>query len=182
MAMSFAQSLGASGPGRAFKRGVGRGLGFDYHHGKNMGWMKGKGGYFGAGKAAFAMRALGPAMVGMGIYKGYQEGGIVGAAKGGATELAFWGAFEAGASVLTNPLTIAAAGGIAAGYGYYKFGQASREHRKRLRNVEMGSDLVDRFGTMTTMRQRSLSAIQNSHINGRLALGNEAAIMSTYLR
>lgn len=185
MAMSFAQSLQASGPGRAFKRGIGRGLGFEYEHGVNKGWMGrglekgGKTGMFAHGKMAFAFRALGPAMVAHSIYKGYQEGGILGAAKSGATELAFWGAFEVGASIITNPVTIAGAGIAAAGYGYYKAGEASRKHRKRLRNVEMGSDLVDRFGTMTTMRQRSLAAIQNTHINGRGALGSEAAILSS---
>jgi hypothetical protein len=179
-----ASAFAASGPGRAFKRGMGRALGFEYQHGKSMGFMgRGmKGSYFGAGKLAFGLRALGPAFLGMGIYRGYQEGGILGAAKEGALEMALWGAVEAGASVLTNPVVLAAAGITAAGVGYYKLGEASRKHRKRLRNVEMGSDLVDRFGTLTTMRQRSLAAIQRTHVSGRLALGNEALLLSQHMR
>jgi hypothetical protein len=185
--MGFAASLTktlASGPGRTFKRGMGRAIGFEYKAGRNMGFMGRKmpGGMFGAGKFAFGLRALGPAFVGMSIYSGFQEGGILGAAKEGATEIAMFGAFEMGASMVTNPLTIAAAGAVAGGYGYYKLGQASRKHRKRLRSLEMGSDLVDNFGTMSTMRQRSLSAMQNTHMNGRLALGNEALLFSSYRR
>ncbi|RKZ06471.1 hypothetical protein DRQ25_13835 [Candidatus Fermentibacteria bacterium] len=178
------RALNASGPGRAFGQGVGRTLGFDYHKGQNMGFMgrKIKPGMPGAGKMAFAMRALGPAFLGMSMYKGYQEGGVLGAAKEGAMEMAMWGAFEAGASVLTNPVMIAAAGAVAAGAGYYAVGQASRKHRKRVRSLEMGGDLVDRFGTMTTMRQRSLSAIQRTHMNSRLALGNEALLLSQHAR
>jgi hypothetical protein len=177
-------TLPQRGPGKAFFQGAGRALGFEYQHGKNMGFLGRKmpGGMFGAGKMAFAFRALGPAMLGVGLYKGYQQGGILGAAKEGATEMAMWGAFEAGASILTNPFVLAGAGAIVGGYGFYKLGQASRKHRKRLRDVEMGSDLVDRFGTMTTMRQRSLAAIQKTHINGRLALGNEALLLTSMYR
>ena len=176
--------LPQKGPGRAFIQGAGRSLGFEYQHGKNMGFMGRKmpGGMFGAGKLAFGFRALGPLMLATGISRGWQEGGVLGAAKEGGKEMAMWGAFEAGASVLTNPVAIAGAGMVAGAYGYYKLGEASRKHRKRLRAVEMGSDLVDRFGTMTTMRQRSLSAIQKSHVNGRLALGNEALLLSSSYR
>jgi len=185
MGMSFAQSLNASEPGRAFKRGIGRAFGFEYAHGQNMGWLGSKmpGGRFGAGIGGFAFRALGPAMVGMGMYQGYKEGGVLGAAKSLSFDLSAWGAFEAGATLLLSPGMFAAST-IATGiYGGYKFGEAAQKHRKRLRNLEMGSDLVDRFGTLTTMRQRSLAAIQRTHVNGRTALGNEATLLSNmYLR
>lgn len=177
------QALGSK-TGQAFSRGVGRLFGFEYAHGKSMGFLgrKMSGGMFGAGVAGFGMRALGPLFLGMSIRHGYQQGGVLGAAKEGIKEMALWGAFEAGAAFLTNPITIGIAGTFAAGYGYYKLGETSRKHRKRLRNLEMGSDLVDRFGTMTTMRQRSLAAIQRTHVNGRLALGNESLLLSQAYR
>jgi len=182
--LKAATSFGKTVGGSAFGRGMGRAVGFEYKAGKSMGFLGRKmpGGMFGAGKFRFGMRLLGPAFLGANIYSGFQEGGVLGAAKEGATELGFWGAFEAGSAILTNPITIAGAGMAAAGYGYYKLGEASRKHRKRLRSLEMGSDLVDRFGTMTTMRQRSLSAMQKSHINGRLAMGNEALLLSGMYR
>jgi hypothetical protein len=183
-AKSVGAAFNASGPGKAFGQGVGRTLGFEYHKGKNMGFMghNMEKGMFGAGKLAFGMRALIPAMAAMSVYKGYQEGGILGAAKEGAIEMATWGAFEAGAAVIGNPAMIAGSAAIAAGVGYYHLGEASRKHRKRLRGLEMGGNLVDSFGTMNTMRQRSLAAIQNTHVNGRLALGNEALLLSQPMR
>lgn len=170
--------------GQAFSRGVGRLLGFEYQHGKSMGFLGRKmpGGMFGAGRLAFGMRALGPLFLGMSVRSGYQQGGVLGAAKEGIKEMALWGAFEAGAGILTNPITLGITGIFAAGYGYYKLGETSRKHRKRLRNLEMGADLVDRFGTMTTMRQRSLAAIQRTHLNGRVSIGNEALLLSASLR
>lgn len=174
----------SKGPGGAFFRGVGRSFGFDYEAGRSLGWMgrRAAGGVFGAGAGAFAFRAFGPVMLASSVSRGWQEGGVLGAAKKGAEEMAWWGAFEAGSSILTNPFVLGGAGGLAAGYGYYKLGEASRKHRKRLRTLEMGSDLVDRFGTLTTMRQRSLAAIQKTHVNGRLALGNESALLAASYR
>ena len=171
--------------GKAFVSGAGRSLGFEYIGGKNMGWMGRKmaGGVFSGGVGGFLGRAAGPAFTGYSMYSGYKEGGVLGAAKEGVKSVLSWGAFEFGASMVSSSALFAGAGLVAGGYGYYKLGEASRKHRKRLRAVEMGSDLVDRFGTMTTMRQRSLAAIQKSHINGRTALGSEATILSdVYLR
>lgn len=48
------------------------------------------------------------------------------------------------------------------------------ERGRRLREMEMGGNFHDPFGTAYTMRQRSLQGIQKSHINARNALGNEA--------
>ena len=48
------------------------------------------------------------------------------------------------------------------------------ERGRRLREMEMGGNFSDPFGTAYTMRQRSLQGIQRSHINARNALGNEA--------
>jgi len=175
-------------PGQAFKSGMGQAFGYhgqDGFLGRKAGWLKG-------GKLGLAGRIAGPAFTAFAIYSGYKEGGVFGAAKGAASSALSWGAFEMGAALspgitragvmaakIALPVGIAAA----AGYGYYKTGEEGIKHRKRLRGLEMGADLVDRFGTMTTMRQRSLAAIQNSHTNGRMALGSEALLLSgQYLR
>jgi hypothetical protein len=48
------------------------------------------------------------------------------------------------------------------------------DHMHSLAKLEMGRPVVDEFGTVATMRQRSVMAIQNSKINGRSGIGNEA--------
>jgi len=75
----------------------------------------------------------------------------------------------------------ALAGGVAAMMGatmlYDTVASAPRkmiERGRRLREMEMGGNFHDPFGTAYTMRQRSMQGIQKSHINARNALGNEA--------
>jgi hypothetical protein len=52
-----------------------------------------------------------------------------------------------------------------------------REHAIKHATLEMGAPAQDPFGTISTMRQRSIMAIQNSRVNGRTALGNEAMLL-----
>jgi hypothetical protein len=133
---------------------------------------------FGAGAAlGTALRALGPVMVGYAMYTGYQKEGTWGAIKGGVEELAIWGALEAGMYMLGGPVIAGAAGITAAGVGYYAYGTAAQAHKKRMRNVEMGGQLFDPYGMNATTRQRSLQALHNSHINGRMAIGSEAVLL-----
>jgi hypothetical protein len=42
------------------------------------------------------------------------------------------------------------------------------------RDLELGGPVMDQFGTLATMRQRSVAAIQNSKLNARSVLSNEA--------
>jgi len=110
--------------------------------------------------------------------EGYREDGIVGAAK----SVAIGGAIQIGMDYAMSTLALGAAFDVAAplaaiGYGAYRVGKASIARGKRYRNLEMGTPFVDTFGTAATIRQRSLQAIQNSHIGGRMALGNEGALM-----
>ena len=134
-------------------------------------------------------RLLGPAMTLYGAYQGYKKEGAWGAVKGGAKELASSYVFGAAMKVVGGPLKYAGAAiagaalGITAGAGLATgrpFGMWARpfvaDHMRRLAQVEMGRPVIDQFGTLATMRQRSLAAIQNSKINGRSALGNEAAL------
>lgn len=148
-------------------------------------------------------RVIGPAFLAYNMYTGYKEDGIRGALKEGVSTLAT--SYVMGA--LNKPMQRAAmviASGFAA-YGswqYTRFGltpgsvnqagaglfaKAVRplvaEHMRRKAEVEMGAPIIDQYGTLATMRQRSLAAIQNSKINGRSALGNEAALhYSPYYR
>jgi len=116
------------------------------------------------------------------MYMGYQEGGIGGAIDAGIESAKIAVAWEIGAAALGSaalPLAIGAAAVGGAAYGYYQFGEKAQKYGRKMRKLEMGGEVTDRFGTMSTLRQRSLSALNNTHVNGRMALGNEAAIMHT---
>lgn len=116
---------------------------------------------------------FGPAFVAMDMYKGYRENGITGALVGGAKgvlEMGMWELVDIGSLLPAAPIAATAM----IGYGV---GEAAIAHQKKLRRLEMGMPQIDRFGTIATSRQRSLQALQKTHINGRLALGNEALLM-----
>lgn len=149
-------------------------------------------------KLGAAGKWLGRGFVAYSVYSGYKEGGAWGAVKGGATHMATTYAFGIAQKALgigsSWPMMGMLAGvGVGAGLTYYgATGIAPwqalarplvREHMKKYNNVEMGRPIVDQFGSLATMRQRSLMAIQNSKINGRSALGNEATLQySPYFR
>jgi len=125
----------------------------------------------------FAMKAFPLAMTGMFAYQGYKEGGITGAVGGVAESIAYSAAFHYMGATLSNPLTWIVAGGAAVGVGAYAAGEKAQAYRRGMKTLEMGANVVDPFGTAATLRQRSLMALQNSKINGRMGLGNEALIM-----
>lgn len=149
-------------------------------------------------------RGIGLAFTGIAAYEGYKKEGAWGAVKGiggsivenyifgQAMHLA--GGFLKGAMAKVVLPTVAAGLGAAAIYASntgQAFSQAFRplargalhEHMRKHAKLEMGTPVVDDFGTVATMRQRSLQAIQESKINGRSALGNEALLMySPYFR
>lgn len=130
------------------------------------------------GKLGIAGRLLPVAFTAHAIYEGYQEGGTLGAVKGGAGAAIEWFAFSAAMKFLPG---LATATGVLApaaliGAGTYMFGEGARQYRKQLRKVELGGGNIDPFNTGATMRQRSAMALQNSHINGRSALGAEGSL------
>ena len=184
-------SFAASAPGRSFTQGIGETLGWHYEKGVSKGFLgrKAKGGIFAGGKG-IAGKSLGllgragfPLFAAFSAYSGYKEGGVLGAARNVAVDALSWGAMRAGFTMLTNPVVLGAAAIAGAGYGVYRLGEAARKHERGVRRLELGADVVDRFGTLSTMRQRSLQAIQNSHLSGRSALGNEALLLSVpYMR
>jgi hypothetical protein len=118
-------------------------------------------------------------------YMGYQEGGIPGAVRGIGESIAYSAAFRYAGSLLGGPVLPIAAGVAAVGFGTYALGEAGREHAKQLRELEMvGGNVMDALGSAgaATMRQRAIGALNNTHLNGRMAMGNEALMMHTPFR
>lgn len=132
--------------------------------------LKGSLGKF-AGKAIFpAMFAYQMATQGVGaaVRDNVVSGAVFGAARWGITKLGMG---------LFNPVTLGVAalvGGVAGGREALI---AGRKYRNAVRETSFGTAANDSFGTMATMRQASLQAIQSSRLNGRSALGGEASLM-----
>lgn len=84
----------------------------------------------------------------------------------GRTAISMGGALAIGGLIGAAPI-----------YASYKALSMGRDKMKAARRLEMGTPIVDVFGTQATMRQRSLQAIQRSAISGRSALGMEAQLM-----
>lgn len=135
------------------------------------------------------LRFVGPAFLAYSAYSGFREGGLWGATKNVARETATTYAIGAGLSALGITLggiaaTTFAGVGIAAGIGYgagLRPRHLSRpwvdEYSKKQDRLEIATPIMDEYGTVATMRQRSIRAIQNSRLNGRTALGNEGMLM-----
>jgi hypothetical protein len=124
-----------------------------------------------AGKAIFpAMFAYQAATEGVGaaVRDNVVSGAIFGAARWGLTRLGMG---------LFNPFTIGAAALVGGVVGGRQALIAGRDYNASLRNASFGTAFNDSNGTAATMRQASLQAIQGSKINGRNALGGEAALM-----
>jgi len=138
---------------------------------------------------------LGKAFIGYSAYEGYQKGGISGAIGGAAEFMVHNYAFGAAVKGITQlsggvlsgtGLGVLAIAGAAYSAANFASGGANpfefmarpwvRDHMKKHAGVEMTRPVVDPFGTAATMRQRSVTAMQNSRINGRSAIGNEAAL------
>jgi hypothetical protein len=131
-------------------------------------------------------QVMGPAIVGIfgGAAKGWAFGvGAAGAEAGflaAGTAGLLAGAGGAALAVLTNPVTLAIAAGA---YGYHKASEYIQHtdraiaRHKQVRGLELGGPIQDQFGTISTLRQRSLQALQNTHVNGRMAFGQEASLL-----
>ena len=133
---------------------------------------------------------LGPAVIGAakGVWSGATAGWAFGAGLAGAEAgiLAtgsaglLMGAGGAAVAALLNPVTLAIAAGV---YGYNKASEYIQHtdkaiaRHKQVRGLELGGPIQDQFGTISTLRQRSLQALQNTHVNGRMAFGQEAALL-----
>jgi len=115
------------------------------------------------------------------VYEAYNQNDPIGAAQGIAGGL---GSYALTAYFL-GPQALALAPLIAA-KEMYSLGETGRKHLKRLRKTELyGSpELLRSIHSpgAATMRQRSLLALQNTHINARMGLGGEAMMIHTPFR
>lgn len=122
------------------------------------------------------------------MYEGYKKGGVSGAIGAGVHQAVEGYVIDAVLAATGAGKVIAAGLGAAAIAGTVSYATGGtnpleflarpmvKDQMKRHSQLEMGRPSVDQFGTLATMRQRSLAAIQNSRINGRSALGNEGLI------
>lgn len=116
-------------------------------------------------------------------YQAYQEEGAWGAVKSIGTDLAK--SYIYGAVLGSAALPVMLATGLGAGVyaGASAIRDSVNDYQRKHARLELGSPVYDPFGNVGTMRQRSVNAIQNSRLNGRTALGNEAGLMySPYFR
>jgi hypothetical protein len=157
-------------------------------HAEGMDWVKWN---FGIQKNAKGVgRLLGPAITAYSAYQGYKQGGVAGAVVEGGKTVAESYVFGAVMKAIGGFGTIAS--GAAFGLGVMGAASAAttggnpimawsrpwvRQHTRNLNRLELGVPITDQFGTIATSRQRAIQAIQSSRINGRSALGNEAALM-----
>jgi hypothetical protein len=120
-------------------------------------------------------------------FTGYQEGGIWGASKNVASSAAMMYGFRAAfpligiAAKIAAPAALVAGGAFAmnaASQGISPLQMAARpftnEYLRKRAKLEMGSPIQDPYGTVSTMRKRSLMAMRESKITARGALGMEA--------
>jgi hypothetical protein len=140
-------------------------------------------------------RALGAGVTAYAAYEGYKKEGAWGAVKGAGTAIGeqYLLGRAIGGVLGSAAIPIAAGGALAYG-GLTALGQGlsdplafsslrghlrerTYEYRKKNAELDLGSPSVDPFGNSATMRQRSVNAIQNSRLNGRSALSNEATIL-----
>lgn len=142
----------------------------------------GKGFLSKAGSLAFKSIPL--AFTAYSMYEGYKQEGVWGATKGMVESAAYSAAFHYVGAAIGGTAMMATgilAAGAAAGYAGYTLGEAGRAHAKGLRQLEMGQQdqIQAALGSAgaATMRQRSLMALNNTHLNGRMALGSEGFLM-----
>jgi hypothetical protein len=96
------------------------------------------------------------------------------------TNIAFNAIPHMAAAVLGTMAVGVATGLATVGAAGYALGEAGIAHRKRLRATEFATtgavDALSSVGAATN-RQRAVMALNNTHLNGRMAMGNEGFLM-----
>ena len=155
---------------KAISRGFNESIGFDYTNGV-------KGNFLGSMGAGLSL-----AFTGYSFYSGYQENGILGGvsetAKGIGYNIAFSQAMGLGKIALAVAPTAA---GLAGMHYLGKAGENKRRNIQRLEFSAAGQNIIMNSGAVTA-RQRAINALNDSRINARAALGNEAALLHTRYR
>lgn len=168
---SVYKSPGLRKAGRGVQ-GAARQYGSSAMHGRGMRFVK-EGYGFGKGMSMFG-RAVGFGFLGLEAYMGYQREGVWGAAKGAATGAAYSYAFGAVLGAAAGPVAL---GALAVGGGMYAnkmMAEKGASYMKGQSKLEFGSSVSDQFGTVSTMRRRSVMALNSSRIGGGMGMGNEA--------
>ena len=166
------RKFGNTSIGRPFKQGF-EDLG--YHPGLLKELKEAKG-FMGKGSKLLGP-GIGLAFTAVSAYQGYKEGGIFGAAKEVGIQYGYNVAFRAAMNAFGGATSLPIATGLAVAYGTYKFGQNAGRYGRKSENLSFNKGFIDEFGTAATMRQRSLQAIQNSHVNSRSLLGGEGEVI-----
>lgn len=164
--MEWTKQLWGIGQKGGFARWGGRAfLGFAAFSGYQEARAQGKSGAWGATKGIASTTAsnyvIGAGMRALGLSS--TAGTIAGGVAIGA-------ALQVGA--LTHMAQVSQGGGL----GHLLARPAVYQHMRQHAMLEMGRPAIDMYGTAATMRQRSLAAIQDSKLNGRVAIGNEATL------
>jgi len=196
----FNARLEGSAMGRALKMGTMESFGWHFAGTESQGFlglrgelgsvkgMKGVAGNIRKGGLGLVGRTLGKSLgllsTAYFAYEGYQQEGVWGAAKGVGESIAYSAAFNyvvgaAGGTALAFAAPVAGIAALAG--GAYMLGEAGIKHKKGLRDLEMGGgdqmmQAVTSAGAATA-RQRAVMALNNTHVNGRMALGNEGFLM-----
>jgi hypothetical protein len=183
---------------RSVKQGVAETFGWSYKKGVSQGFLGIKGARA-AQKVAIAAGKRAPGIAGtvfghtfgagvgaFFIYNAYRREGLGGAVKEAATFSAINAGLSFAGGVLTNPFVLAGAAVAATGYAGYQLGEFSRQKHKQMRELELGGGAVagainNSIG-IATARQRSMMALQNTHLNYRSAIGNEAVLYHIPMR
>lgn len=172
--------LGRSTMGQWIKRGALESVGFVFEKQAdkmvNKGFLGGLNGNMGARISG----GMGLGFTALSVYQGYQENGIGGAVEGAATGVLGSLAGNVLMSQLPNPVTWGLAAVAAAGYGGFRFGQAATQYRKDLRKTELVTrNSYNAINAASTDRARALQALNNSSMNARMSIGNEAQLLHT---
>ena len=161
--------------GKSVSRGFYESVGFNY----SKEGVKGKFlGSFGAG--------LSLAFTGYSAYSGFKEGGISGGIKETAQSIGMNMAFNTGINLIRTigPASIPILGATAMIGGMHALGKAGENKRRNIQRLDFsaaGPNTIMNSGAVTA-RQRAINALNDTRINARAALGNEAALLHTRYR
>jgi hypothetical protein len=119
-------------------------------------------------------RGLGLGFLGFEAIAGYQQEGVWGAAKGVASGAMWSYGIELALGSAALPVAALAGIGVGGAMAYKAAAEKGRSTMVKSQNLEFGGGVSDQYGTVSTMRRRSVQALQQSRIGGGMGMGNEA--------
>lgn len=174
-AYGMASGVARSGAVRGGVGAVGRGLkayGGTAMHKRGMRWLR-EGYGLGAGQKMLG-RMLGLGFLAYSFMEGYQREGLWGGVKEAATGAAYSYAFGAVLGSAAIPL-MGGAAVVGGAVGLQTFmNKKGESYSRRQKSLEMGGTINDMYGSVATMRRRSIMSLNRSKIGGGMGIGNEA--------